>query len=262
MRIPVTLSRLPTFAMLATACSSGGGNAGNTQEEEAGSQGVMAVDSGSSAPTNPYGVPYPTGNSGVRARVGSTPGEVIGNFTFLGYATATMGTPVTDKGAPTQISLSDFYDPANKKYKVLHIAVAARWCTYCNQEAEALTVSGALTEVAKKGGVILSALTEGETTGTGATLSDLKAWIASWNIDYDMVLDKEGMDLGVFFMEAALPFNADIDVRTMEILDKGVGYDGMTVADIETQITWVENNPPSYACPKGYTLKKNSCVVD
>jgi hypothetical protein len=260
MRILATLSYFPPSVMLALACSSGGAN-GETGQGDSGMKGVLAPDSSSSGAPNPYGVPYPTANLGVTGRNGSsTPGNVIQNFTFLGYANPTPGTPTTDKGTVTQISLADFYDPANKKYKVLHISVAATWCKYCNQEAQAVTASGVVAGLAKDDAVILSALTEGETQGTGATLSDLQAWIRTWTVDYDMVLDPEGMNLGIFFPESALPFNADIDVRTMEILDGAVGYDGMTAKDIESQVTWVENNPPSYGCPTGYKLKKYSCV--
>jgi hypothetical protein len=230
----------------------------------------MAVDSGSLAATNPYGVPYPTANLGTQARSGTTPGNVIQNFTFLGYANPTPGTLTDDKGSPTQISLADFYDPANKKYKVLHINASAMWCGPCNQETDAITKLGVVAGLAKDGAAILSALTEGNVRGTGSTLADLKTWIGinrtsiqgGPGIDYDMVLDPEAFNLSVFFNADAVPFNLDIDVRTMEILDKGVGYDGMTPTDIENEITWVENNPPSYGCPIGYKLTKLRCVAD
>jgi hypothetical protein len=187
---------------------------------------------------------------------------VIPNSTFLGYANATPGAPTVDKGAATEISLADFYDPANKKYKVLHINVAAVWCNPCNEETDALTAKGTAGGLAKKGGALLSALSEGSTMGTGATLQDLTAWIKTKDIDYNMVVDPEAMNLGFIFNQGAIPFNADIDVRTMELLDAQTGYDGMIAEDIDAQIAWVESHPPSYGCPSGYALSKNSCVAN
>jgi hypothetical protein len=60
-----------------------------------------------------------------------------------------------------------------------------------------------------------------------------------------MVLDPGNNNLGVFFDAAAIPWNANIDVRTMEILSAGVGYDGTEKADIQTWVDWVGSNPPS-----------------
>jgi hypothetical protein len=96
-----------------------------------------------------------------------------------------------------------------------------------------------------------------------AQTSDLQTWIKLDDVDYNMVLDPDAMNLGVFFTESSLPWNADIDVRTMEVLDQGVGYDGMTVADIGVWLSWVEKNPPSYPCPDGEALSSTgmTCMV-
>jgi len=295
MRTPLLLRCLALAVVPVIACSSasspgGGGGSGGT----GGTGGTGGHDSGTTdanrgvlpppppaVATNPYGVPYPTTNIGISPRGGtsatSTPGNVIANFAFLGYFNADQGTLTVDTGSPTVISLSDFYDPAEKKYKVLHLNVAARWCSPCNDEADALTCSGpnmpassgiycsgatsnSAQGLAASGAAIFSLLTEGTSMGTGATVADLQAWIAGKSIDYDMGIDPEQQNLGVFFPEAAIPWNADIDTRTMEILDASVGYDGMLVQDIGGWVSWVEDNPPSYPCPKGYTLSKYVCV--
>jgi hypothetical protein len=293
MRISMLLRCLAFAVVPALACSSspsspggggggggtGGGGSGGSPNQEAG-RGVLPPPPPAVA-TNPYGVPYPTTNIGTMERGGtsatSTPGNVIANFAFLGYFNKTQGTLTVDSSSPSVISLSDFYDPAEKKYKVLHLNVAARWCMPCNDEADTLTCSGPNTPassggycsgdvgntaqgLAASGAAVFSLLTEGTSEGTGATVADLQAWIGEKSIDYNMGIDPEQQNLGVFFPESAIPWNADIDTRTMEILDSAVGYDETLVAGIGTWVTWVENNPPSYACPKGYTLSKNVCV--
>jgi hypothetical protein len=212
--------------------------------------GVMQGDGGGGGgDLNPYGVPYPTNNIGTVARAGSAAGNQIQNFKFLGYANATPGSPTADTGQTVAIALSDFYDPLNKKYRLLHISVAAEWCNPCNEETSQQLVPGAK-KLAGEEVVLVQALTEGYTVGTAAVTNDLKTWIANKGIDYNIVLDPELQNLGVFVTEAAIPWNADIDVRTMELLDQGVGYDGMTETDIEGQLQWVKTHPPSYPLPK------------
>jgi hypothetical protein len=281
MRIPAAFA-FASLLLSALACSGGtvpagnGGTAGSGSGGAAGSGsggaagsgsggtaggGIQRGDSGTnSQDLNPYGVAYPTNNQGTKARSVGIAGNQIPNYKFLGYANSKQGMPTSDTGALTSISLADFYDPLNKTYKLLHISVAAEWCTPCNDETDEVT--GEAAALAADGVVLIQALTEGYTVGTAAVTGDLKTWIANKGIDYNMVLDPEATNLGVFFSEAAIPWNADIDVRTMELLDDGVGYDGDEMGDIQLQLTWVENNPPSYACPTGEKLSGKSCVAE
>jgi hypothetical protein len=286
MRIPPTLRCLVLAVVPVLACSSNsnpggtggsagsGGSGGTAGGGGGGSGGVgVAPPDGGGGITNPYGVPYPTENIGIIARsgtsAGSTPGNVISNFHFLGYISTDPGTPTSDKGSPTVINLSDFYDPAEKKYKVLHLNVAARWCAPCNDEADELTGSppfgtgggSVMTGLAQDGVAVFSLLTEGTTMGTPATVSDLQAWVTGKGVDYDMGIDPEQAMLGVFFTGAEIPWNADVDARTMEILEQGEGVSPTFLQDIEGWATWVEQNKPSYGCPTGYTLnsKTNAC---
>ncbi len=239
-----------------TAGSGGSGGSGGT----AGNRGIMGGDGGPvTEDLNPYGVSYPTNNQGTVARKGTIAGNQIGNFSFLGYTNATQGSATVDSTAPVSISLSKFYDPLNKTYKLLHISVAAEWCDPCNEETDEV-VKDAKT-LGGEGVVLVQLLTEGYTMGTGAVTNDLKTWISNKGIDYNMALDPEGLNLGAFFTEAAIPWNADIDVRTMELLDSGVGYDGNEEATINTWVQWVEHNPPSYACPEGEMLQGDSCIA-
>src|SRR5579859_2754363 len=98
-----------------------------------GGNGIASPTSGHNV--NPDGVAYPTpaGGYGHNARSGTTAGSVIDNFKFLGYVDPTN----TASGLQT-ISLADYYDPCQKRYKLLHLTVAAVWCTPCNMETDAI----------------------------------------------------------------------------------------------------------------------------
>src|ERR1019366_1558637 len=96
--------------------------------------GIMGGDAGSCSDDvkNPYGVCYPTNNIGHNARGGSAAGDQMQNFKFLGWPNASQGSPTVDTGPFVPVALSSFYDPQNKKYKLLHISVAGVWCGPCN----------------------------------------------------------------------------------------------------------------------------------
>jgi hypothetical protein len=192
-------------------------------------------------------VPYPTTNIGIGQRgvdangnPGTKPGNVIANYRFLGYPNADAS-----KGLQT-ISLSDYYDPTASKYKVLHIIAAAEWCNPCNLETSALLTDLATpaTDFEAQGVVYLQTLIEGNTPNTGATQADLNDWIAREKPTFTEVLDPEAAQLGAFFKASAVPFNADIDVRSMEVLQAGVGQEDP--ATVKTWLAWVAANPPAY----------------
>jgi len=214
-----------------TLGSSGSGVTGAAQNE---------ADGGS--------VAYPTGHIGTAARgldangnPNKAPGDVITDFKFLGYPNAD-----TSNGLQT-IALADYYDPSASKHKVLHIIAAAAWCTPCVQETTTLLadLAAPATDFEAEGVVYLQALVEGTTDNLGATPADLNAWISEEHPTFSEVLDPEGMTLGVFFNAASVPFNADIDVRSMEVLQTGTGYEDP--AAVKVWIDWVANNPPAYS---------------
>ena len=192
-------------------------------------------------------VAYPTSHIGTAQRgldasgnPGTLPGDVIQNFKFLGYPNADAS-----KGLQT-ISLSDYYDPTGSKYKVLHIIAAAEWCPPCNVETSELLTDLATpaTDFEAEGVVYLQALIEGNTPNTGATQADLNDWIAREHPTFTEVLDPEAAQLGAFFKASAVPFNADIDVRSMEVLQAGVGQEDLST--VKVWLAWVAANPPAY----------------
>ncbi|HEY2511106.1 MAG TPA: hypothetical protein VGI39_09630 [Polyangiaceae bacterium] len=199
---------------------------------------------GQGSELNPDGVPYPapSGAYGHLARSGSTPGSVLKNFKFLGHADGS--------GALSTVALADYYDPCNKRYKILHLSVAAVWCEPCNQETSAVVADRASPEgtLAADKVVFLQALDDGPTEGTPATVSDLDYWIKSHGSNFTEMLDPGLANLGGFFNAASIPWNADIDVRTMEMLTSSEGWAGDVATELAPALAALPNEP-SYPIP-------------
>jgi hypothetical protein len=221
----------------------------------------------SDANKNAFGDCYPSSDIGVGARTNfsatGTSGQRIANFAFTGYP-ATDTTQVTP-GTPTTINLAKYYNPDLKPIpgviggvpvKVIHLTVAAVWCGPCNEETD--FISGAnwtgqnpapsasfATELAPLGVVFVQALSDGAVVGTGATITDLNSWITHHANDFTSMLDPGVQNLGVFFDAAAVPFNMNIDARSMEILSSEVGFDTQMDLTIKNQVLpWIDKNPP------------------
>jgi len=218
---------------------------------------------------NGYGVCYPTDDIGTGARtsLGATgvPGNRIANFAFTGYAATNEDELVQNGQPPTAtktIHLGDYYDPQGKgvpgiidgvPIKLIHLTVAAVWCGPCNEETDFIAganYTGANTnnasfakELAPLGVVFVQAIDDGPVVGTGATISDLNGWINRHESDFTSMVDPGNQNLGAFFDAAAVPFNANIDARSMEILSTEVGFDTTLDNTIkETYLPFV-NNP-------------------
>jgi hypothetical protein len=233
---------LATVAVLLVACGDGGDlptsrtTAACSPCGDAAAQ-APAVDAGGDAllstthNANPDGVAYPTpvGGYGHSARKGKTPGSIIENFKFFGYPEADES-----KGLQT-IALADYYDPCHKRFKLVHLSVAAVWCVPCNEETVAFVASKAQLDTEQV--VLVQALSDGPTKNVAATTGDLKYWITENKSDFTEMLDPNLANLGVFFDAAAVPWNADIDPRTMEILDDGTGYAGTVTLELQAGLT-------------------------
>jgi hypothetical protein len=216
-----------SLALLALGCSSGGKTpTQSTGQPDTGTSppACSAGGDGGGASTtpggnaNPEGVSYPspTNGYGRNVRSGTTPGSVMENFVFLGY-------PSADRSQGLQkISLADYYDPYNKRYKLIHLSVASVWCVPCQQETDAFVQ--AKPQLDAKGVVVVQALDDGPTMGTGATQADLNRWILTHRTNFTELLDPGLQNLSGFFNAAAVPWNCDIDPRTMEILDSSTGW--------------------------------------
>ncbi len=222
---------------------------------------------------NGYGVCYPSSDIGTGARssltANATPGNRISNFAFTGYPNASPAAQLTtldQNGQPPSgtktIHLGDYFDPQGKgvpgiiggvPIKLIHLTVAAVWCGPCNEETDFIAganFTGANTanasfaqELAPLGVVFVQAVDDGPVVGTGATINDLNGWINHHANDFTTMVDPGNQNLGVFFDAAAVPFNANIDARSMEILSTEVGFDTNLDNTIkETYLPFV-NNP-------------------
>jgi len=232
-------------------------------------------DPGTSGPTvqtscaesdqNAFGVCYPTADigTGARSSFGSngTPGQRIANFAFTGYQA--VDTSLVQSGSPSAVHLARFYNPSldaipnligGVPVKLIHLTVAAVWCGPCNEETDFISggnwtgtnpagVSFAK-ELAPLGVIFVQALSDGPVVGTGATLTDLDAWIHHHQSDFTELLDPNVENLGVFFDGASVPFNMNIDARSMEILSSETGFDTTMDDTIEKQVLpWIDSHP-------------------
>ena len=204
----VAASLLLTIA----ACSS-------TSSTDRGLEGEGQGAAAAAPDTNPEGIPYPTDNIGTIARSGSgktaRAGNRITNYKFLGY-------PNGDKSQGLQpMSLASFFDPSGTKYRILHLQAAGVWCTACQAETEVVVPMKADLEAEKVVWVV--SIAEGKTAGTPSKPEDVDFWMNQWKSTYTHLLDPNNANLGRFYDRAALPWNANIDARTMEILTSGTG---------------------------------------
>lgn len=174
------------------------------------------TEAAESAPDkNPDGVAYPTANIGTQPRTGKTRGNTIANYKFVGYLDG-------NKDAGLQpISLANYFDPKGEKYRLIHIQASGTWCTYCRQETEIVTPMAPTLKEKKV--VWLMSLAEGPAVGTPSTKTDLDRWMTAFSSPFTHLWDSGNAKLGIFYDSAALPWNATIDARTMELLAAGVG---------------------------------------
>jgi hypothetical protein len=90
----------------------------------------------------------------------------------------------------------------------------------------------------------VQALSDGPTFGTGATITDLNNWVTHHQNDFTTMVDPGIQNLGVFFDGAAVPFNMNIDARSMEILSTELGFDTAMDNTIKNQVLpWIDANP-------------------
>ncbi|MBK6696392.1 MAG: hypothetical protein IPG50_30015 [Myxococcales bacterium] len=185
---------------------------------------------------------YPTAHLGTRPRAGTVAGDVIKNYGFTGYR-AVNGTLDTSK--LQTIHLADYYDPTGKKgLKVLHIIAAARWSSPDGAEVQAaVTATPAL---AAQGAVFLVAMGQGASVGASATKADLDAWVTKYGPHFSLALDPAFAALSDMWDVSAVPFNVDVDLRSMEILAADVGAPPDLAGTVQGYVDWVKTHPASW----------------
>lgn len=208
------------------ACSSSETTA---PDQDTGLEGTGAANE---APEmNPYGQPYPSQNVGTAARSGARAGNRIANYKFYGYPDANPANGLQP------MSLAQFYDPEGRQFKLIHIQASGVWCVWCQKETEVVVPMKKKLDDRKV--VWLVSLAEGAALGTPAKQSDLDNWIAEYKSPYPHVLDPGNKNLGVFYDAAALPWNANINAKTMEILQAGTGAHTSEAGILEEFDDWL-----------------------
>jgi hypothetical protein len=207
MKVVVPAVLVASALLLACSSDSTPAPAGGGQDQGVGGDGVGAANT---APdTNPQGAAYPNTNFGFQ--VGST----IKNFKFLGFPNANVA------GGLQPISLAEYFDPSATEYKMIHIQAAGSWCTACRGETTALVPLAAQLQAKKV--LWLVSLAEGPTPGVASTKTDLQKWISDFNSPFTHVLDPNNANLGPFYDRSALPWNSNINAKTMVVLTSGTG---------------------------------------
>lgn len=215
---------LPLLFVL--ACSSE--TAKPEQETGLKDDGTGTVDAPDS---NPEGVPYPNNNLGTNARLGTKAGNRINNYKFYGYPDANPANGLQP------MSLAQFFDPEAKRFKLIHIQASGVWCVFCQKETEVVVPLKAKFDEMKV--VWLVSMAEGSAQGTPSKQKDLDGWIAEFKSPYPHVLDPGNKNLGVFYDAAALPWNANINAKTMEILQAGTGAHTTEAAIMDELKEWL-----------------------
>jgi hypothetical protein len=101
-----------------------------------------------------------------------------------------------------------------------------------------------------QGVVLLQALSDGPVEGVGATQQDLDYWVSRHAVDFTEMLDPGPTQFGGFFRASAIPWNADVDPRTMELIDSATGWGGDVMSDLQTGFDAI-NAAPLYPIPAG-----------
>ncbi|MBX3186411.1 MAG: redoxin domain-containing protein [Labilithrix sp.] len=185
---------------------------------------------------NPDGVPYPTDHLGRNERAGRRPGDRIPNFTFQAYIDGDRA------GGLKTVSLADYYDPDQKRHKVLHLQVAATWCAYCSAEVTA-TVK-VKDELGAEGAVFLEVIVAGPAVLKGPALEEVDDWIERHKTNFTVGIDVRARRLASMGVDGTvMPWDMLIDTRTMEILDSSGGAPADVVAYVREGLKFANSQP-------------------
>jgi hypothetical protein len=190
--------------------------------------------------TNPDGVPYPTDHQGGNARASGRPGDRIPNFAFRGYPNGDRS-----KGLQT-LSMADYFDPQQKRHKVLHIEVSATWCATCSAVISATVENKEALNA--RGITYLEIIVSGASAGFGPSLDEVDGWVTRHRSNIDTAIDVRGRRLrsvGLIQIEV-MPHDILVDTRTMEILESSDGAPLDIGAYGRGAVDWVTTHPPSY----------------
>ncbi len=160
---------------------------------------------------------YPTANIGGRPRTTTQAGQIFPDLTFQGVrSAATMDTLTT-------VSMAEYYDPTGVHYDLLHVIGIFMWCPHCNNETSNLSTI-ATWQADHRVAVVQIAMEN--SSGASPGLSDLQTWVSKYNLNFPVLMDGQGAELGQYFSVSNVPLNIVVNPRTMEVLAVDVGEVG------------------------------------
>lgn len=164
--------------------------------------------------TTSDGIAYPTTNVGGRPRSAVAAGQTFPNLTLAGIRS------VATLDELAVVSSAELYDPSRARYDLLHVVGVFFWCPHCNNETNDLAKLASWRTQHRV--AVLEIAMQGYRRGSPGW-SDLQSWVRDHELDFPVVVDAEGGQLGQFFPVDAVPLNILVDPRTMEILAVDVG---------------------------------------
>ena len=145
-------------------------------------------------------------------------GATFPNLTLDGIrSAATLDTPAV-------VSMSEYQDPTGARYDLLHVVGLFMWCPHCNNETNNLA-SIAAWRAAHRVAVVQIAM-QGYVRGASPTWSELQKWVSDHNVDFPVLIDAQGAQLGQYFSVNYVPLNIVVNPRNMETLAVDVGEVG------------------------------------
>lgn len=184
---------------------------------------------------NPDGIPYPSDRWGGHPRDGDTAGDRIPNFSFRGY-------PESDRSHDLQVvSLADYFDPAQKRNKVLMLVAVVGWCPHC--EAQTDRMVQAASDLRAEGAVTIETLMQGTEPGVLPAREDLDIFANDHHTTFTVVFDSDGRRIRSVTPVNEVPWNSLIDTRTMEILNITKGEFDDVRAYARSALSWVSQHP-------------------
>jgi hypothetical protein len=215
---PMRILKVATLAALAGLWANCSGDTGaplpSTPSLDAGlSVSGVEVDGGASFD----GGAYPTTNIGGQPRTASKAGQIFPNLTLEGVRSAAT------QDTLTTVSMAEYYDPTGSRYDLLHVIGIFMWCPHCNNETNNLSTIPTW-QAAHRVAVVQIAMENN--SGASPGLSDLQTWVSKYNLDFPILMDGQGVQLGQYFSVSSVPLNIVVNPRTMEVLDVTVGEVG------------------------------------
>jgi hypothetical protein len=144
-------------------------------------------------------------------------GAIFPNLTLDGIrSAATLDTPAV-------VSMSEYQDPTGARYDLLHVVGLFMWCPHCNNETNNLASISAWRAAHRVAVVQIAMQGYG---GASPTWAELQKWVSDHNVDFPVLIDAQGAQLGQYFPVNYVPVNIVVNPRTMETLAVDVGEVG------------------------------------